>query len=76
MLLVTSIILIIHGSSGILGSQDNWHFVFDNILPFQSFFYHGCLVFVPLYMILSGYYKPRFSDIYKSTVVLIICAIF
>lgn len=74
MLLATTIILVIPGSSGILGSQNNWHFVFDNILPFQSFLYHGCLVFVPLYMILSGFYKPKFSDIYKAAVVLCICA--
>ena len=76
MLLVTTIILIIPGSSGILGVKDHWKFEFDNILPFQSFLYHGCLVFVPLYMLLSGYYKPKFSDIYKSSVVLIVCACF
>ena len=34
MLLVTSIILIIPGSSGILGVKDQWKFEFDNILPF------------------------------------------
>ena len=76
MILVTSIILIIPGSGGILGAQDNWKFVFDNILPFQSFLYHGCLVFVPLYMVLSGFYKAKWSDIYKSAIVLICCAIF
>ena len=76
LLLVTSIILVIPGSSGILGYQDNWNLIYDNILPYQSFLYHGCLVFVPLYMILSGLYKPRWSDIYKSVVVLIVCAIF
>ena len=76
MILVTSIILIIPGSSGILGDQDNWKLVYDNILPYKSFFYHGCLVFVPLYMILSGLYKPRWSDIYKATAVLFACALF
>ena len=76
MILVTSIILAIPGSSGILGSKDHWGFEFDNILPYQSFLYHGCLVFVPLYMVLSGFYKPRWSDLYKSAVVLIICAAF
>ena len=76
MILVTSIILVIPGSSGILGVQDNWNFVFDNILPYQSFLYHGCLVFVPLYMVLSGFYKAKWSDIYKSAVVLLVCAAF
>ena len=70
MLLVTSIILTIPASSGILGSVQNWSFCFDNILPYQSWLYHGCLVFVPLYMVLSGFYKPRFSDIYKGAAVL------
>ena len=76
MILVTTIILVIPGSSGILGNQDNWKFVFDNILPYQSFLYHGCLVFVPLYMVLSGFYKAKWSDIYKSAVVLLVCAAF
>lgn len=76
MLLVTSIILIIPGSSGILGSNPYWTFTFDNILPFQSFFYHGCLVFVPLYMVLSGFYKPKWIDIFKGAVVLSVCACF
>lgn len=76
MLLVTCIILTIPGSSGILGNKDHWNFEFDNILPYQSFLYHGCLVFVPLYMILSGYYKPKWSDIPKAALVLVICAAF
>lgn len=76
MILVTSIILVIPGSSGILGIQDNWKLVYDNILPYQSFLYHGCLVFVPLYMIISGFYRPKWSDIYKAATVLIVCALF
>lgn len=76
MLLVTSIILTIPASSGIMGSEDNWNFVFANILPYQSFLYHGCLVFVPLYMVISKFYKPKWSDIYKAAVVLVICAAF
>lgn len=62
--------------SGILGIQDNWKLVYDNILPYQSFLYHGCLVFVPLYMIISGFYRPKWSDIYKAATVLIVCALF
>ena len=59
-----------------MGSVNNWSFVFDNILPYQSFLYHGCLVFLPLYMVISKFYNPRWSDIYKAAVVLIVCAIF
>ena len=76
MMVVTSIILVIPQSSGILGSVNNWSFVFDNILPYQSFLYHGCLLFVPLYMVLSGFYRPRWSDIYKGATVLVVVAIF
>ena len=76
LLLVTSIILIIPASSGIMGNVNNWSFVFDNILPYQSFFYHGCLVLVPLYMVCSGFYKPSWRDIYRSATVLVVCAIF
>ena len=74
MLVVTSIILTIPASSGILGSVENWSFCFENILPYQSWLYHGCLVFVPLYMALSGFYRPKWSDIYKSVAVLFIVA--
>ena len=76
LLIVTSIILVIPDSSGILGSVPNWSLVHDNILPFQSFLYHGTLVFVPLYMVLSGYYKPRVSDIGKASITLLAVAIF
>ena len=71
---MTSILLAIPASSGILGSVENWSFCFDNILPYQSWLYHGSLVFVPLYMVLSGFYRPRWRDIFKSTTVLLIVA--
>ena len=76
MLIVTSIILTIPASSGIMGPTTDWKFTFDNILPYQSFLYHGCLVLVPLYMVFSGFYKPKWSDIYKSATVLLVCAVF
>ena len=74
MLLVTSIILTIPNSSGILGPVENWSLVFDNILPYQSWLYHGCLVFVPLYMVLSGFYRPCWRDIYRGAAALAIVA--
>ena len=74
MMIVTSIILVIPSSSGILGSQNNWDFTFDNILPYQSWLYHGCLWFVPLYMVLSGFYRPQWKDIYKGATVLVFTA--
>lgn len=76
MLLATSIILAIPASSGIMGSETNWKFTFDNILPYQSFLYHGCLIFVPLYMIISGFYSPKWSHIPKALIVFVVCACF
>ena len=76
MLVVTSIILTIPASSGILGSVENWSFCFDNVLPYQSWLYHGSLVFVPLYMALSGFYKPCWRDIYRSIGTLAVLAVF
>ena len=76
MLLATSLILTIPASSGIMGVTPDWKFTFDNILPYQSFLYHGCLVFVPMYMILSGFYNPKWSDIPKALGVFVVCACF
>ena len=76
MFIMTSIILTIPASSGILGTVENWSFCFDNILPYQSWLYHGCLLLVPLYMVLSGFYRPKWSDIYRSITVLFIVAVF
>ena len=76
MMVVTSIILIIPASSGILGVRTDWKMVFDNLLPYQSWLYHGCLLFVPFYMVLSGFYRPCWKDIYKGATVLIAVAIF
>ena len=74
LMLVTSIILTIPASSGILGTTENWSFCFDNILPFQSWLYHGSLLFVSLYMALSGFYRPKWTDILKSFAALCIVA--
>jgi hypothetical protein len=74
MMIVTSIILIIPGSASLLGNTPDWSFCFDNLLPYQTWLYHGCLLFVSLYMVFSGFYKPRFSDIYRALVVLSVVA--
>lgn len=70
LLIVSMIIIIIPASSGILGTPTDWSLVFENLLPFQSWLYHGCLPFVSLYMVLSGFYRPKWSDIYKGATVL------
>ena len=75
-LIVTSILLTIPASSGILGPTEDWGLHFDNILPYQSWLYHGSLLFVSLYMVISGFYNPTFKDIYKAVVVLLVVASF
>ena len=75
-MVVTSIILTIPASSGILGPVEDWSLCFDNILPYQSWLYHGSILFVPLYMALSGFYRPKWLDILKSICVLAILAAF
>lgn len=72
----TTIVLMTPDSAGLLGTVPNWSFCFDNILPFQTFFYHGCLWFVSLYMIFSGFYKPQWKDIYRAATVLGVTAAF
>ena len=74
MMVVTSIILIIPGSAGLLGNTPNWSFCFDNILPYQTWLYHGCLLFVSLYMAISGFIRPKWSDLYKSATVFCVVA--
>ena len=76
LMLVSVLILTIPASSGILGSVEDWSICFENILPYQSWMYHGCLVFVPLYMAISGFYRPRWSDIFKGFSVLAVTAAF
>ncbi len=76
LMIVTSIILTIPASSGILGPVADWSFCFDNILPYQSWLYHGSLLFVSLYMAFSGFYRPKWSDIPKGVVVLAVTAAF
>ena len=76
LMVATSIILTISASSGILGPTEDWSFCFDNILPYQSWLYHGSLLFVSLYMVLSGFYSPKWRDIYKAAAVLFVAAAF
>lgn len=68
--------LVMPASAGLLGHIDNWSLCFDNILPYQTWCYHGSLLFVSLYMVLSGYYSPRIRDIFKGVGVLAVTAAF
>ena len=74
LMIVTSIILIIPSSASLLGNTPDWSFCFDNLLPYQTWLYHGSLLFVSLYMAFSGFYRPKWIDIPKGAVVLAVAA--
>ena len=68
--------LVMPAAAGLLGTVDNWSLCFDNILPYQTWLYHGSLLFISFYMVLSGFYRPRLRDIFKGIAVLSITAAF
>lgn len=53
----------------IIGSNETWFPLVGNYLPIISFIFHGLMIFAGLYLIKSGYYKLKLSDIYKSYLV-------
>lgn len=56
----------------ILGGTPNWSFTVDNIRPAISILFHAIMILVPVYMINSGYYKPRYKDVYTVEIALLI----
>ncbi len=52
--------------TNIIGSLDTWAFDMDNYLPVVSFLYHGLMMFSAIYMLVSGFYKFKYSDVLKA----------
>lgn len=52
--------------TNILGNNETWIPFDGNFYPLISFIYHGLMLFVPAYMLYSGYYVPKYSDIPKA----------
>lgn len=52
--------------TNILGSNEQWIPFTGNFYPLISFIFHGLMIFIPAYMLYSGYYKPKYSDIPKA----------
>lgn len=53
----------------ILGNALSWLPLKDNVLPIISFTYHGLMIFSAVYLLKSGFYEFRLSDIYKAILV-------
>lgn len=56
----------------IIGNTPNWSFTSDNILPAVSILFHTLMIAVPLFMLISGYYKPQYKDIKYILIALLI----
>lgn len=62
--------------TNIIGSNDSWLPFNDNYYPLLSFLYHGIMLFAPIYLIRSGYYKAKLKDIPKALGVTSVLMIF
>lgn len=47
----------------ILGGNKDWSFTVDNIKPAISILFHAVMILVPMYMLSSKYYKPKYKDV-------------
>ena len=59
----------------ILGGNENWSFTVDNIRPAISILFHAVMVLLPVYMITSHYYQPKYKDVFIVETALIIMMI-
>lgn len=62
--------------TNILGSNDVWLPFDNNFFPLLSFTYHGIMLFAPIYLVNSGYYKISLKDIPKALGVTSVLMIF
>lgn len=58
----------------VLGGDIDWVPLSDNILPVQSFLYHGTMIFFSLYLVMSKLYRPTFADYGKVFIALMVFA--
>jgi uncharacterized membrane protein YwaF len=56
----------------IIGSKDFWDFSMDNLIPMISYLFHSLMLLIPLYMILSKYYKPKYFDLIYMNIYLVV----
>lgn len=56
----------------IIGTKDFWDFSIDNLIPMISYLFHSLMLLIPLYMILSKYYKPKYFDMIYMNIYLVV----
>lgn len=55
--------------ANILGSETTWALTKSNVLPYISFVYHGLMIFGPVYLIRSGFYRIKMANIKEAFIV-------
>lgn len=68
--IVASLLVFIYPST-VLGNARFWIPVEGDLLPYQSFLYHGLMLFSAIFLVRSKVYKPRLSDMPKVFIMLI-----
>ncbi len=59
----------------IIGGNSSWTFSVDNIRPAISILFHTLMVTVPIYMIWTKYYVPKYKDVIYVEIVILIMII-
>lgn len=55
--------------SNIIGGELTWTLSKDNFLPYLSFVYHGLMIFGPVYILRSGFYRIKLIKIKEAFIV-------
>jgi uncharacterized membrane protein YwaF len=58
----------------VLGVDDNWFPLSDNVIQIISFLFHGTMVFFAFYLVLSKTYVPKFKDYPRAYATLLVFA--
>lgn len=61
--------------SSVLDSTAGWMPISENILDIHSFVYHAILIFVPLYVMIIGAYRPTVKNCFQSYAVAVGCGV-
>ncbi len=68
--LISGLIVLIYPVT-VLGNSTNWFPNNYDLLPFQSFLYHGTMIFFSIYIVKAKVYQPKFSDLKHSFLILL-----
>lgn len=60
--------------TNVLGGAPRWLPLSDNILPLISFTYHGLMVLSSFMLVFTGYYKPKYRDVFWAVLITLVLA--